>query len=135
MTGWADLHSDSSLAGLLYCTVMRFLTGTSDGLQVTEREKEVAQQIMSGSSFEAQLGHHMACHMRAKTKALNELEMRIEGAFGEVENASARLAEMQAERNEFEVTWNEKWDARHKIFTKRFIELRAQNGKLPNEVK
>ena len=71
----------------------------------------------------------------SEKKSLNELEMRIEGAFGEVENASARLAEMQAERNEFEVTWNGKWDARHKIFTKRFIELRAQNGELPNEVK
>jgi hypothetical protein len=76
--------------------VMRILTGTFDGLQVTEREKKVAQQIMTGSSFEVQLGQHMACHMRAKTEALNELEIWIEGAIEEVESASARLAAMSS---------------------------------------
>lgn len=84
--------------------------------------------------FEKQLGHQMACHRRQKTNALHELDRKIEGAIEELESASARLTELQAERNVFENTWNETWQGRHKNFTTHFLERRARDGELPDEV-
>jgi hypothetical protein len=69
------------------------MSGTSDELQVTASEEELAAKIilLLNPRFAAQLNPHLAYNARSRKKARLELGDRIEGATEEVDGVTAQF--------------------------------------------
>ena len=94
---------------------MRIITSTSNNVQVevTARERAVAEKIMKDPNVEVQVGKHMDCHNRFKSKAMRELEEKIENRRAKLEALEKELEELEDEQYLLEDTWTEKWEKRH----------------------
>ena len=66
-----------SVSALLYSNVMRSITGSFNDLQVTERERALAEEIREGTRFVTQVSGHLGCHDRSKDKAQDELKEKL----------------------------------------------------------
>ncbi len=64
-----NVTSSLSVTALLYSNVMRIITGSSNDLQVTERERALAEEIKKDTRFVTQVSGHLGCHDRSKVRA------------------------------------------------------------------
>jgi hypothetical protein len=127
-TSLHNVTSGLSVTALLYSNVMRIITGSSNDLQVTERERALAEEIRKDTRFVTQVSGHLGCHDRSKVRAQDELKEKIKHAKEEADKAKAHLEELEEDSR------NSKWDLKHEGFVMQFITRRAEAGEIPPEV-
>ena len=96
-TSLHNVTSGLSVTALLYSNVMRIITGSSNDLQVTERERALAEEIRKDTRFVTQVSGHLGCHDRSKVRAQDELKEKIKHAKEEADKAKAHLEELEEE--------------------------------------
>jgi hypothetical protein len=126
--------SGLSVTALLYSNVIRITTGSSNELQVTERERALAEEIKKDTRFVTQVSGHLGCHDRSKVKAQDELNEKIKLATEKADQAKAHLHDLEVEAAKLEDEWDMKWDLKHEGFVMQFINRRAEAGEIPPEV-
>ena len=92
---WHNVTSGLSVTALLYSNVIRIITGSSNDLQVTERERALAEEIRKDTRFVTQVSGHLGCHDRSKVRAQDELKEKIKHAKEEADKAKAHLEELE----------------------------------------
>ena len=90
--------------------------GSFNDLQVTERERALAEEIRKDKICDAQVSGQLGCHDQSKVKAQDELDEKIKRAKEEADKAKAHLQEVEARDADFEDGWNLKWDLKHEGF-------------------
>jgi hypothetical protein len=96
---------------------MRIIGISVDEL-ATARERELADKVMQDPNFEELVDRHMECHNRFKSIALLDLEPNIQ-------DMSTQLEQLGDEIDNFDDTWNTKWDTRHGKVVLRILEQMA----------
>ena len=129
-----NVTSGLSVTALLYSNVMRIITGSSNDLQVTERERALAEEIRKDTTFVMQVSAHLGCHDRSKVKAQDDLKEKIKRAKEEADKAKEHLEELEEKDADFEDEWKSKWELKHEGFVMQFITRRAEAGEIPPEV-
>ena len=70
---WYNAISGLGVIVLLYSNIMRIITGSSNEMKVTARERAVAEEIMQDTRFVMQAEGHVGCHERSIVRAWDEL--------------------------------------------------------------